>query len=64
MPSGSGSVIRFDEDPVEKGGNPPSPERYRQRTQIFERLLAFVNDDAKQPDENLLDMLSADGLVV
>ena len=64
MPSGSGSVIRFDEDPVEKGGNPPSPERYRQRTQMFERLLAFVNDDAKQPDENLLDMLSADGLVV
>ncbi len=61
---GSGSVLRFDEDPIEAGGNPPSPERYRQRTQMFERLLAFVNDDAKQPDENLLDMLSTDGLVV
>ncbi|KAI0685090.1 Muskelin N-terminus-domain-containing protein [Cerioporus squamosus] len=62
--SGSGSVLRFEEDPIEAGGNPPSPERYRQRTQMFERLLAFVNDDAKQPDENLLDMLSTEGLVV
>ena len=57
-------MIRFDEDPVEAGGSacPPSPERFRQRTEMFERLLAFVNADAKQPDEDLMEMLSADGL--
>lgn len=59
-------MLRFDEDPMEVsvGASPPSPERYRQRTQMFERLLAFVNQDAKQPDENLLEMLSTDGLVI
>ncbi len=58
------SVIRLDEDPVEEGGNPPSPERYRQRTMMFEKLLGFMNEDAKQPDMNLMDMLSTDGLVI
>ena len=58
-----GSVIRFDEDPVEAGGStcPPSPERYRQRTQMFERLLAFVDEGAREPDANLVDMLSTPG---
>ena len=58
------SVIRLDEDPVEEGGNPPSPERYRQRTAMFEKLLGFINEDAKQPDMNLMDMLSTDRLVI
>ena len=49
---------------MEEGGNPPSPERYRQRTAMFEKLLGFINEDAKQPDMNLMDMLSTDGLVI
>ena len=65
---GLGPVVRFDADPVEvgegRGGSAPSPERYRQRTQMFERLLVFVDDGAKQPDANLVDMLSTDGFVV
>ena len=58
------SVVRLDEDPAEEGGNPPSPERYRQRTLMFEKLLSFVNEDAKQPDMNLMDMLSTDGFII
>ena len=62
-----GSIVHFDTDPVEVGeggGSAPSPERYRQRTQMFERLLVFVDEGAKQPDANLVDMLSTDGFVV
>lgn len=62
--SSSTSLIRYDEDPAEAGSNPPSPERYRQRTQMFERLLVFVDEEAKQPDQNLMEMLSGDGLAV
>ena len=60
------SVIRFDVDPVEtsEGGSPPSPERYRQRTQMFERLLVFVDESAREPDVNLVDMSSMDGTVL
>ncbi|PIL35929.1 hypothetical protein GSI_01589 [Ganoderma sinense ZZ0214-1] len=63
-PDAEDSVIRLDNDPGEEGGNPPSPERYRQRTAMFEKLLGFINEDAKQPDMNLMDMLSTDGLVI
>ncbi|EJF65436.1 hypothetical protein DICSQDRAFT_79600 [Dichomitus squalens LYAD-421 SS1] len=61
---GGPSVLRLDEDPAEEGGSPPSPERYRQRTAMFEQLLSFVNEDAKQPDLNLIDMLSTDGFII
>lgn len=64
-PDTAESVIRLDADPAEvEGGNPPSPERYRQRTMMFEKLLVFMNQDAKQPDMNLMDMLSTDGLIM
>ncbi|KAH9942390.1 Muskelin N-terminus-domain-containing protein [Epithele typhae] len=62
-----GSVIKWDTDPAEleeAGASPPSPERYRQRTQMFERLLAFVNEDAKEPGTDLVDMLATDGFVI
>ncbi|KAI0829852.1 Muskelin N-terminus-domain-containing protein [Trametes gibbosa] len=54
-------IIRWEEDPVEEGdGTAPSPDRYRQRTEMFERLMAFINDGEKEPDQNLVDMLSED----
>ena len=63
------SVIRYEADPGELAGeggagSTPSPERYKQRTQMFERLLAFVDEGAKQPDTNLVDMLSTDLFLV
>ncbi|KAI0373966.1 hypothetical protein BV20DRAFT_936559 [Pilatotrama ljubarskyi] len=62
--AGDKSVIRWEKDPIEVDGSGPSPERFRQRTEMFERLMAFINEDAKQPDQNLVDMISGDTLVV
>lgn len=58
------SIIRWERDPCEPEGTAPSPERFRQRTEMFERLMAFINEDAKQPDKDLLDILSNDGHIV
>ncbi|KAH8107718.1 Muskelin N-terminus-domain-containing protein [Cristinia sonorae] len=44
------------------GLSSPSPERYKQRTEIFEKLMKFVNEDARQPDQNLWDMIDVDHL--
>ncbi|CDO76971.1 hypothetical protein BN946_scf184281.g18 [Trametes cinnabarina] len=52
------SVVRWETDPSEAEGGAPSPERFRQRTEMFERLMVFINEDAKQPDKNLIDMIS------
>ncbi|KAI0645772.1 Muskelin N-terminus-domain-containing protein [Trametes meyenii] len=56
-------AIRMEKDPLEES-NAPSPERFRQRMEMFERLMAFFNEDAKQPDQNLVDMMSGDGVIV
>ncbi|KAH9858497.1 Muskelin N-terminus-domain-containing protein [Lenzites betulinus] len=54
-------IIRWEEDPVEESdGTAPAPDRFRQRTEMFERLMTFINEDAKQPEQNLVDMLSED----
>ncbi|KAI9062824.1 hypothetical protein FKP32DRAFT_1572733 [Trametes sanguinea] len=58
------SVVRWEKDPSEEEGGAPSPQRYRQRTEVFERLMVFINEDAKQPDKNLIDMISDEGLVI
>lgn len=54
-------VLRIDEDPAEASrsgtASPPSGERYEQRTQVFERLLLFINESAKQPQKDLLDLV-------
>lgn len=58
-------AVTYEEDLVEAGmsvGCRPSPARFRQRTQAFERLLTFVNADAKQPDKGLLDLINTDGI--
>ena len=58
------SVVSMEEDPVEHeindGGKAPSAERYKERTAVFEQLMSFVNEDAKQPDSDLLRMFNVD----
>jgi hypothetical protein len=39
----------------------PSPIRFKQRVEVFEALLEFVNENAKQPSGNLLDSVNAMG---
>ncbi|CAL1706336.1 unnamed protein product [Somion occarium] len=54
----------FEEDPSETRAQgevpPPSAARYRQRTQVFEELLQFVNEDVRQPDRDLLELINID----
>lgn len=59
------TAVTYEEDLVEAAMNVgcrPSPTRFRQRTQVFERLLTFVDADAKQPDKSLLDLINTDGI--
>ncbi|KAG9309268.1 Muskelin N-terminus-domain-containing protein [Chiua virens] len=62
------AVLQMNEDPEEmrvrgEGRKAVSAERFRQRTEMFESLLAFVGDDVKQPKGSLLDLVDAeDGL--
>jgi hypothetical protein len=39
----------------------PSPVRFKQRVEVFEALLEFVNENAKEPSGNLLDCINAMG---
>ncbi|OCH88092.1 hypothetical protein OBBRIDRAFT_780673 [Obba rivulosa] len=57
-----GLLITLEQDPDERNHteSPPSPARYRQRMQVFERLLVFINQDAKQPDNDLLNLIDTD----
>lgn len=62
-PSPARSVVSMEEDPIEHeiaGGKAPSAERYKERTAVFEQLMAFINEDAKQPDKDLLRMINVD----
>lgn len=71
------AMLLLDEDPLERlsAGNgsvdssmeakrkPLSADRFCQRTEVFEALLAFINSGAKQPEGSLLDLVDAeDGL--
>lgn len=71
----SHAVLLLDEDPIEEsfrvaggGGEntkptPLSADRFRQRTEVFECLLKFVEAGAKEPEGSLLDLVDAeDGL--
>ncbi|KAL4078206.1 Muskelin N-terminus-domain-containing protein [Scleroderma yunnanense] len=68
-------LVLDEEDPLEgssAAGNgnamkakmrPLSADRFRQRTEVFEGLLAFIEVGAKQPEGSLLDLVDAeDGL--
>jgi hypothetical protein len=39
----------------------PSPVRFKQRVEVFEALLEFINEDAKEPSGNLLDCINVVG---
>ncbi|KIJ07718.1 hypothetical protein PAXINDRAFT_89958, partial [Paxillus involutus ATCC 200175] len=59
------SILQMDEDAEEatfRDGDtkPLSAERFRQRTEVFEGLLVFVGEDAKQPEGSLLDLVDAE----
>ena len=59
----SHSLMTFEEDPEERemrdsGSTSLSAERFQQRTEVFESLLEFVGQDAKQPSGSLLDMMN------
>lgn len=40
---------------------PPSPTRFKQRVEVFESLLEFINESAKEPSGNLLDCINVIG---
>lgn len=56
------AIISMEEDPEEqnlrKGAAPLTAARFQQRNEVFEALLEFVGEDAKQPSGNLLDMMN------
>ena len=59
------AVLQMDEDPEEtrmreEGKKAVSAERFSQRTDMFESLLAFVGEEVKQPKGSLLDLVDAD----
>ncbi|THH29268.1 hypothetical protein EUX98_g4922 [Antrodiella citrinella] len=59
-------VVSFQRDATEELSDVdhpyPSPERYKQRTEVFEQLMKFINEDARQPEQNLWDMIDVDYL--
>jgi muskelin len=54
------------EDPMEEdlraGSESPAPpsERFKQRTEVFESLLEFVDEQSKEPEGNLIDRVNKD----
>ena len=56
-------AVTFEEDPIEhdlQEAEPPSAELFKQRTEVFEQLMTFVNEGAKQPDKDLLKLINID----
>lgn len=41
--------------------SPPSPARFKQRVEVFEALLEFIDENAKEPSGNLLDFINVMG---
>ena len=57
--SASGLVAASTATPGELA--PPSPPRFKQRVEVFETLLEFINDNAKEPSGDLLDCIDVIG---
>ncbi|TFK53543.1 hypothetical protein OE88DRAFT_1655700 [Heliocybe sulcata] len=57
----SGAPLTWEEDPEETRQNKDSaelsPERFKQRTEVFQRILTFVNDEAKEPEDDLIHFI-------
>ena len=63
--SSSRPKLRLHEEDASEAGirgetSSPSNLRYRQRTLVFEELLKFVNEEWKQPESSLLDLINID----
>lgn len=41
----------------------PSGARYKQRMHVFEELLKLMNEDARQPENDLLDLINVDQIM-
>ncbi|TFK67379.1 galactose oxidase [Pluteus cervinus] len=55
-------MLKTIQDPLERDdGSGVSAERFDQRNEVFESLLTFVGDYAKEPTGSLLDMVDGDG---
>ena len=48
------------EEPKVEKAKRVSPARYKQRTEVFEQLMKYVNSDAKQPDKDLIRLINVD----
>ncbi|EED85132.1 predicted protein [Postia placenta Mad-698-R] len=54
-------VYTMEVDPQETSrGDSPSPARFKQRTELFEKLLLFVNTSAKEPEKDLSELVNTD----
>ncbi|EED81562.1 predicted protein [Postia placenta Mad-698-R] len=54
-------VYTMEVDPQETSrGDSPSPARFKQRTELFEKLLVFVNTSAKEPEKDLSELVNTD----
>lgn len=60
-PHSNHNIVSMEEDPEERvlrgGKDPLTAARFKQRTEVFESLLRFIDDEAKQPPGNLLDKI-------
>jgi muskelin len=48
------------EKDILEGPPSPSPDRYKQRSEVFEQLMIFVNTEAKQPEKDLMRLINVD----
>lgn len=55
-------IVSMNEDPEERSAHDEatslSAERFQQRTQVFESLMKFIGENAKQPSGNLFNMMN------
>jgi len=57
----SGPVVSLPNPTMADQPPAPSPIRFKQRVEVFEALLEFINEDAKEPSGNLLDCINVIG---
>lgn len=61
-PSAPGLVASVPTQPLADQPPAPSPVRFKQRVEVFEALLEFINEEAKEPSGNLVDCANVAGV--
>jgi len=52
-------ISTFQKDEAEEDDRADlTPERFRERTKVFESLMGFINPGEKEPDKDLIDILA------